>query len=88
MNLQELYALYISLNSIIENYYMDNIDFDPYLEDENIILSLYHQILHGKVTRKDFLVFSVKDMLYYLKSNNLDKPKSSLLVKFERIYCK
>lgn len=92
MNLNELYSLYNYLNRTIENFYIDNMtnntDIDPYLENENMVLDLYHQILHGKATRKDFLISSIKDMVYYIDKNQIKGVYSTLLFRFRNKYLK
>lgn len=94
MTIQELYGLYNYLNRVIENYYMDemtkgnNFDAEPYLVNENMVLNLYHEILHGEATRKDFLISAIKDMIYYMEKNDIQEAKSTLLLKFKRIYGK
>lgn len=80
MNLNELYGLYQSLNKHLQEH--------NYTVDENGILTLYYEMVNGKSSRKDFLIFAIKDMLFYINSNNIDNIKSTLMLKFKRIYLK
>ena len=79
-NIQELYSLY---NYVSDRLREENTD---YLPDENAVMNLYLGMLHGQVSRKDFLIQAIKDMLDYVKVNNIKEVKSLLLVKFNRLY--
>ena len=81
MNISELYSLYQRLHEIVD-------EDDNYFIDENGIWKLYNEILHGEAGRKDCLIYAICDMLLYIKRNNIEKPKSTLLWRFERIYGK
>ena len=81
MNTNELYSLYKYLsNCLINN---KNADYVP---DENAVMRLYIQIIHGEAKRKDFLIHAIKDMMNYIKENNIKEVNSILMVKFNRIY--
>lgn len=78
MNVAELYGLYqyISRRLVDSNY----------LVYETGVLNLYDRMLNGEANRKDFLIFAIQDMLEYIKENNIEGVKSTLMVKFNRIY--
>lgn len=80
MNITELYRLY---NYIEER--LDDIN-ASYLVYEPAVLDLYRKMLEGKANRKDFLIFAIKDMLSYVKENNIEEVKSTAIVRFNRIY--
>lgn len=82
MNIEELYSLY---NYISERLMEEN---TSYLPDENAVMNLYLQMIHGQANRKDFLICAINDMLDYVKVNNIKEVKSLLMVKFNRIYGK
>lgn len=81
MNIEELHRLY--------KYISDRLEEDEsagYLVYEPTVLDLYHKILDGEASRKDFLIFAIRDMLSYIKENNIEGVKSTLMVKFNRLY--
>ena len=81
MNIAELYHLYKYISERLE----ENGDAE-YLVYEPAVLDLYKKMLDGNATRKDFLVFAIKDMLDYVKANNIEGVKCTAMVKFDRIY--
>ncbi len=86
LNIQELHSIYESLENYILS--LNNPKMDSYEVWESGVMDLYYKILCGKVTRKDFLIFAITDMLGYLKKNNIPEPKNTLLFKFEMRYTK
>lgn len=80
MNIQELYSLYKYISDWLRE---ENAD---YLPDENAVMNLYLEMLHGTSNRKDFLIYAIQDMLDYVKVNNVKEVKSMLIVKFNRLY--
>lgn len=80
MNIAELHHLY--------NYIAGRLDDAGvnYLVYEPGVLDLYNKILNGEAGRKDFLIFAIRDMLDCVKENNVEGVKSTLLVRFERLY--
>lgn len=80
MNLNELHGLCQYLEAFLQDY-----DYEVYEEG---VLTLYYQILKGSASRKDFLIFAIKDMVSYIESEQIPGAKSLLLCKFKRIYMK
>lgn len=81
MTVKELYDLYIYISGQLE----ENNAID-YLVYEPGALELYEKMLNGEANRKDFLVFAIKDMLSYIKENNIENIKSTRIVKFNRLF--
>lgn len=63
----------------------ENTDFKSYTVWEQGVLNLYEKIISGEYTRKDFLIFSIRDMYGYIKGNNISCA-STLLVRFMKKY--
>lgn len=80
MNVAELYGLYQYISGRLVD--------SNYLVYETGVLNLYDKMLNGAANRKDFLIFAIQDMLEYIKENNIEGVKSTLMVKFNRIYGK
>ena len=80
MTIEELFELYQCLNKILLDLNAD------YLISETAALEFYQKILLGKAKRKDLLIAEIKNMLSYMRQQNLPTPKRSLLVRFTRIY--
>lgn len=80
MNVTELYSLYKYMSGCLED--MD------YLVYETGVLNLYNKMLNGEANRKDFLIFAIQDMMDYIKKNNIEGVKSTLMIRFNRIYGK
>lgn len=94
MGIQELYYLYNYLDKIIiddeEWKINEGIFIETYMPDEYGIWQLYRKIIEGEATRKDFLIFAIKDMIDYIDKNNItvSGTKSTFILKFKRLYCK
>lgn len=80
MTLNELYSLYQYLSKQLEN--------TAYMVYETGVLDLYEKVLHGKASRKNFLIFAIKDMLAFVRENNIEGVKSTSMVRFNRLYGK
>lgn len=78
MNVKELYGLYQYLDTALQKH--------TYTVYEYGVLTLYQKMLHGEVSRKDFLIFAIKDMMSYIEDNEIKDIKSTLMVKFRRVY--
>lgn len=80
MNISELYGLYQYISGRLED--------SDYLVYETGVLNLYDKMLNGEANRKDFLIFAIQDMMDYIKKNNIEGVKSTLMIRFNRIYGK
>ena len=78
MNINELFSLYTYLENRLAK--------SDYAVSEMGVLDLYNRIISGKASRKDFLIYGIKDMLLYIEENKMDGIKSTLLFKYKRIY--
>lgn len=87
MNIKELYSLYLKVTTLIAEYECNNPDDECYMVYESEAINLYHKILHGNASRKDFLISAIKGKLYYLDCRNI-KCYSTLMIKFNRLYRK
>lgn len=82
LNIAELHHLYTYLKDRL-----DELEFCNYSIDENGLYQLSMEILNGESTRKDLLIFAIKDMLEYIDKNEIKGIASTLMVSFKRIYC-
>ena len=77
MTINELYSVYQYISNQLED--------TDYVVFESGVLKLFDDILNGKASRKDTLIFAIKDMLEYAEENNV-VLKSSLIIRFKRVY--
>lgn len=88
MTVQELYNLYRRLIHLVEEIEEYDKNIDTYDVHEPGVLDLYEKMLEGEVTRKDFLIFAIKDILPYVEENYFQAFISPAVQKFKRYYCK
>lgn len=87
MKINELKRLNDYFKKIIEIWENSekNQECDCYLVYEDGVLDLYDKIISGTVSRKDFIIYSNKDMYNYIKKHNIPCA-SSLLPRFKKEY--
>jgi hypothetical protein len=86
MTVQELHFLYTKLKNIVETAEEECLLENSYCVQEPGVLKLYDGILEGTVSRKDFLIFAIHDLLVFINENNIENSKSTLLVTYKRCY--